>query len=151
MRDPITTEKPVLRLVKGGRDAGRSLRILLVEDHADSAEAMIVIMDRRNHRVQWVGTGAAAIALLDRAAGAALPDVIILDLMLPDMSGVQMVEALRHSQNGLPPIVVLSAKPLATIRAEARTIGAAAFLRKPFSIDDLLTTVESAAPADPIR
>jgi two-component system, OmpR family, response regulator len=140
-------ERSGLRLVKATKDRGRSLRVLLIEDHADSAEAMIAIMDRRNHRVQWAGTGAAALALLDRASPPALPDVIILDLMLPDMSGVEVIQELRRGRGAtLPPVVVLSAKPLATIRAEAQAIGASGFLRKPFSIDDLLHAVESAVP-----
>jgi two-component system, OmpR family, response regulator len=146
MNDPATVEKPGLRLVKGATYSGRSLRILLVEDHADSAEAMIAILDRRQHRVHWVGTGAAALEVLQRAGAGSRPDVVILDLMLPDMTGVEIVEQLRQDAAALPPIVVLSAKPLATIRAEAQAVGAAAYLRKPFSIDDLLATVESAAP-----
>ena len=147
MNDPATAEKPGLRLVKGAGYTGRSLRVLLVEDHADSAEAMIAILDRRRHRVQWVGTGAEAVEVLHRASSGPGPDVVILDLMLPDMTGTEIVEQLRSGPSTLPPIVVLSAKPLATIRSEAQAIGAAAYLRKPFSIDDLLATVESAAPA----
>jgi two-component system OmpR family response regulator len=106
-------------------------------------------MDRVNHRVQWVANGAAAIATLDRTAQTTMPDVIILDLMLPDMSGVEVIHELRHAHGTLPPIVVLSAKPLATIRAEAQVIGASSFLRKPFSVDDLLNAVEAAARAAP--
>ena len=144
MSDPLRFEKRPFPPTQEARK-GRSLRILLVEDHADSAEAMIAIMDRKNHRVQWVATGAAAVATLDRAAQNTLPDVIILDLMLPDMSGVEVIQELRHEHGALPPVVVLSAKPLATIRAEAQVIGASAFLRKPFSIDDLLNAVDSAS------
>jgi DNA-binding response OmpR family regulator len=122
---------------------GPELRILLVEDHADSAEAMVALMDRMSHRVQWVSTGAAALAVLDRGPASTLPDVVILDLMLPDMSGTSVVQELRTANRTLPPVIVLSAKPLATIRQEADSIGAAAYLRKPFSIDELLTVIEN--------
>jgi DNA-binding response OmpR family regulator len=151
MTQAHAAERPNLRLVEKPKEKGlgRSLRILLIEDHADSAEAMIAIMDRMSHRVQWVGTGAAALAVLDRAAQPSLPDVIVLDLMLPDMSGVDVIQELRHARGDVPPVVVLSAKPLATIRAEAQSINAAAFLRKPFSIDDLLRAVEAAAGSSP--
>jgi two-component system, OmpR family, response regulator len=145
----LNAERSGLRLIKKpAQKPRRSLRVLLIEDHADSAEAMIAIMDRRDHRVQWVGSGAAALGVLDRAP-ASVPDVIILDLMLPDMSGVEVIQELKRARGITPPVVVLSAKPLATIRAEAQAIGAAGFLRKPFSIDDLLHAVESAAGPSP--
>jgi two-component system, OmpR family, response regulator len=144
----LNAERSRLRLIKKPEPQPRSLRVLLIEDHADSAEAMIAIMDRRTHRVQWVGSGAAALGVLDRAQ-ANVPDVIILDLMLPDMSGVEVIQELKRARGSTPPVVVLSAKPLATIRAEAQAIGAAGFLRKPFSIDDLLHAVESAADPTP--
>jgi two-component system, OmpR family, response regulator TctD len=150
MTEPLKVQRAPFRLVKGQAKSGRSLRILLVEDHADSAEAIITILDRMNHRVQWVSTGAAALAVLDRASRpgqGGLPDEIILDLMLPDMSGLEMIQELRAAGTQLPPVIVLSAKPLATIRADAQAMGAAVFLRKPFSTDDLMQAVESASPA----
>jgi DNA-binding response OmpR family regulator len=135
-------EKPMA--TKGTFRAERSLQILLVEDHADSADAMIALMNYADHRVTWVSSGEAAIEAFRRPAPGASPDVMILDLMLPDMSGVGLIRALREHWP-VPPIVVLSAKPVAALEKEAQSLGAAAFLRKPFSIDGLLQAVARAA------
>jgi DNA-binding response OmpR family regulator len=127
----------------------RPLRILLVEDHIDSAEAMATVLRNEKHAVEWVSTGAAAVNLFENDIGRRL-DLILLDLMLPDMNGPELVEELRLASPFVPPIVVLSAKPLQTIRTEANALGAVAHLRKPFGVDELLKVVRRAtSPAGP--
>jgi DNA-binding response OmpR family regulator len=125
-------------------------RVLLVEDHADSAEAMIAVMKSARCQVHWVDTAAAALEAfgaptLEQSSDL---DLILLDLTLPDKSGVELIHELRRSRE-LPPIVVISAKPAHTLRDDAREIQAAGILRKPFGMDDLLKVLGSIPSAPP--
>jgi DNA-binding response OmpR family regulator len=116
-------------------------RVLLVEDHADSAEAMIAVMKGARCDVRWVETAAAALDAFVRdsdPAASSDPDLILLDLTLPDKSGVELVHELRRTYRSLPPIVVISAKPSHALKDDARAIQAAGILRKPFGMEELL-------------
>jgi DNA-binding response OmpR family regulator len=117
------------------------MQIFLIEDNADLAEAIVVVMGPR-HDVTSVTTGTEALEALDGASDEGFPDLIAVDLTLPDMSGVEAIRRLRRIRSDLPPILVVSAKPLAAIREEAEQMGAAAYLRKPFSLEELRDTVE---------
>jgi len=127
-------------------------RILLIEDHADSAEAMIAVMQGARYRVRWARTAADALVAYDRHDGPerrSRPDLILLDLTLPDKTGVQLVEELRRTKERVPPIVVISAKPSQALKEDAGSIRAAGVLRKPFGIPELLGligNVEVGAP-----
>jgi DNA-binding response OmpR family regulator len=127
------------------------MRILLVEDHADSAEAIIMLLEGAGDRVRWANTASAALVMLSQQRERTNTDVVLLDLMLPDMSGVELATELRRCYGDVPPIVALSAKPLATLRHEAELAGAVGYLRKPFSIAELFGVLgnarHSGAPA----
>jgi DNA-binding response OmpR family regulator len=127
-----------------GQTPLRGARILLVEDHVDSAEAMITVMEGARYRVRWATTAAAAIEAFGRSDGPERrdePDLILLDLTLPDKSGVELVEELRRTKPRVPPIVVISAKPVQALKDDARAIRAAGLLRKPFGIRELLSVL----------
>ena len=117
------------------------MRIFLIEDNADLAEAIVAVMGP-GHAVTSVTTGTEALEALDGASDEGFPDLIAVDLTLPVMSGVEVIRRLRRIRSDLPPILVVSAKPLAAIRKEAEEMGAAAYLRKPFSLEELRDTVE---------
>ncbi len=129
--------------------AGAGTRVLLVEDHADSAEAMIVVMKGARCEVQWAETAAAALRVFEREGIAARRDaldLILLDLTLPDKTGVELVDDMRRMQPELPPIVVISAKPSHALKDEAGAIRAAGILRKPFGMDELLNVLNQVPP-----
>jgi DNA-binding response OmpR family regulator len=65
--------------------------VLIVEDHVDTANALHRILTRRGHDVVWAVDGAAALALVQNAA----PRVVILDMGLPEMDGLEVLRALR--------------------------------------------------------
>lgn len=136
-------------LERGGR------RVLLVEDDHDSAEMISLFLDSEGYVVLWVDTGAAAIAAVTAALlhenGAFEPDLILLDLTLPDIEGSTVVQRLRTLGLGpLPPIIAASARPLNAILATAHQIGAAGIARKPFSLFDLLKTIENLLGEAPV-
>jgi len=120
-------------------------QILLVEDHRDSAEAITMILEMEGYVVRWVATAREALQALSASAAAgsqaSLPDLILLDLMLPDMSGIELVREWSATGQAIPPIIIASAKPPQAIKSAACSIGAAGIVRKPFSLDELLGCV----------
>ncbi|TMA19050.1 MAG: response regulator [Deltaproteobacteria bacterium] len=119
--------------------------VLIVEDDADTRDAIVEVLTDRNYRALEASNGADA---LDELRGAApRPCVILLDMMMPVMDGkefrnLQRVdEALREI-----PVVVLSAHADATGLAEQ--MEAAGFLRKPVDLVTLLQTVEQFCARD---
>jgi len=122
----------------------QSPKILLIEDDADLADAIAEILTMEGYRVVYASDGMAALALL---ADSELPDLILLDLMMPKMSGWEFREAqLRDYRIARIPVVVLSATG-----EPARPIDAMRILRKPVTLEALLATVKELAGARDLR
>lgn len=117
-------------------------RILLVEDEANILEAIGFILTRDGWDVQGHGKGETALAEIERVA----PDVLVLDIMLPGRSGLEILRDLRAraSMRDLP-VLLLTAKGQTKDREQAMALGANAFLTKPFSNDELIATVRDLA------
>jgi DNA-binding response OmpR family regulator len=114
-------------------------RILLVEDEANILEAITFILSRAGWDVRGHGNGETALAEVARVE----PDVIVLDVMLPGMSGFEILAALRDAAaTRTVPVVMLTAKGQTKDREQALALGANAFLTKPFSNTELLETLE---------
>jgi DNA-binding response OmpR family regulator len=113
-------------------------RILLIEDEGNILEAIGFILSRAGWEVQGHGNGATALDAVARNR----PDMIVLDVMLPGRSGLEILRALRDSpETAALPVVMLTAKGQAKDRETALELGADAYLTKPFSNADLLATV----------
>lgn len=114
------------------RDEGSSgARILIVEDDPPTRRSLVRDLAARGHRVEAVADGRAA---LERWA-ARRPDVILLDLGLPDMDGTGVVRQVRRE--AATPIVVLSARQDERVKIEALELGADDYVTKPFSVGEL--------------
>ena len=119
-------------------------RILLIEDEGNIREAIGFILSRAGWEVQGHGNGATAIEAVTRTK----PDIIILDIMLPGLSGFEILRALREDADlALLPVLMLTAKGQARDQEAAFEIGANPYLTKPFSNADLLATVARLAQA----
>jgi two-component system KDP operon response regulator KdpE len=112
--------------------------ILVIDDEQQILRAMRTILDQHNYRVITASTGADGLAL----ATASAPDVIILDLGLPDMDGVEVCAQLRTWTQ--TPIIILSVRDNDTDKASALDQGADDYLTKPFSVVELLARVRVA-------
>jgi len=126
----------------------RRIHILIIEDHVDTAEMLTVILGSEGYEVSQAHSAAEALDVFRDAAPEqpeSGPDLLLLDLMLPDMDGSRIVQALGRMLHRVPTVVVMSAKPLEAVKAEARAIGAAGLVRKPFEIETLLDTLRAAA------
>ena len=113
-------------------------RVLLIEDEANIAEAIRFILSRDGWQVQVLASGQGA---LD-AVASVQPDLVILDLMLPDMSGLEILVALRAqvSTTNLP-VLMLTAKGQGRDREAAIHAGVSAFMTKPFANADIRAMV----------
>lgn len=112
--------------------------ILVVEDDAAVRSLMKMTLETRDYRYQLACNGAEA--LLEVSAHQ--PDVMLLDLGLPDMEGVDIIRKVREWTN--LPIIVISARTEDTDKVEALDAGADDYLTKPFSVDELLARLRVA-------
>jgi two-component system KDP operon response regulator KdpE len=113
-------------------------RILVVDDEPQLLRGLRVNLEARGYDVDVTADGAAA---LDTAA-ARPPDVVILDLGLPDMDGIDVIRGLRTW--GSMPIVVLSAREQEPDKVAALDAGADDYVTKPFGMGELLARIRAA-------
>ena len=114
-------------------------RVLVVDDDRQLLRALQITLTARGYAVVPAATGADALA----AASAKPPDVVILDLGLPDLDGVAVVEGLRGWSTA--PIIVLSARHEERAKVRALDAGADDYVTKPFGMAELLARVRAAA------
>ncbi|WP_327657424.1 response regulator [Streptomyces sp. NBC_00483] len=113
-------------------------RILVVEDDPQLVRALVINLQARKFGVDAAPDGATAL----RVAAARRPDVVVLDLGLPDMDGVDVIKGLRAWTR--VPIMVLSARRASEEKVAALDAGADDYVTKPFSMDELLARLRAA-------
>jgi two-component system KDP operon response regulator KdpE len=113
--------------------------VLVVDDEPQLLRALRVNLTARSYAVVTASTGRQA---LDAAAHHH-PDLVLLDLGLPDMDGVEVVRGLRGWTN--VPIVILSGRSQSAAKVQALDAGADDYITKPFSVDELLARVRAVA------
>ena len=113
--------------------------ILVVEDEGHLAAGIKYNLDAEGYRVTTIGDGPSALAFITDNPQSV--DLVILDLMLPGMSGYAVCESLRADDQHMP-ILILSARTLAEDRARGFDVGADQYLTKPFDLDELLSRVK---------
>ena len=122
-------------------------RVLVVDDDRALARALAINLRARGYDVELATTGADAL----KAAAAAPPDVVILDLGLPDLDGLEVLAGLRGWTS--TPVLVLSARQDQAQKVAALDAGADDYVTKPFGMDELLARLRAAlrrgAPEQP--
>ncbi|MDT4908394.1 MAG: two-component system, OmpR family, operon response regulator KdpE, partial [Pseudonocardiales bacterium] len=113
-------------------------RVLIVEDERPLRRALAMNLTARGYDVSEADTGTAALS----AAAGSEHDVILLDLGLPDLSGMDVIRAVRAYAS--TPIIVLSARTGSSDKVAALDLGADDYVTKPFSIDELLARLRAA-------
>jgi len=114
--------------------------ILVVEDEKHLGVGIKYNLEAENYRVTLVEDGATALKLIASAADSI--DLIVLDLMLPGMSGYAVCETIRDS--GLTtPVLMLSARTLPEDRTRGFDVGANQYMSKPFELDELLSRIKN--------
>ncbi|HEU4324101.1 MAG TPA: response regulator transcription factor [Roseiflexaceae bacterium] len=112
--------------------------IMIVDDEPALCDVLAVALREEGHEVQTFANGETALQQVTRQA--TLPGLIILDLMLPGMSGGEVFQALRHDSL-LERIPILVVTALAAGKAVVQTQGAVPILQKPFTLDTFLARV----------
>jgi CheY-like chemotaxis protein len=118
----------------------RRATIIVVEDDVEAARILANALEFARYRVHIAATGGAACALLSRIR----PDLIILDLMLPDMDGLALTTTLKAITD--TPIIICSARHGQVDRVLGLRLGAADFIAKPFDLDDFQARIELVMP-----
>jgi CheY-like chemotaxis protein len=117
----------------------KSAHILVVEDDRDIRESVVEVLEDEGHVVTSAGDGREALELLQRASP--LPDLILLDLMMPVMSGYEFREE-QLKLPGLAAIPVLVVTADVNARAKVESLNVAGFVQKPIKIQPLLDLVD---------
>lgn len=117
-------------------------RILVVDDIPDNSFLLKILLEEEGYQVEVADSGHAALAKIE----AQPPDLVLLDVMMPDMSGFEVTRQIRQNRQ-LPfiPILLITAhdQPKAS---EGFEVGADGFLRKPIESEELLDRVHSILP-----
>lgn len=115
-------------------------RILLIEDEDLIRDMIVVALEEEGYEITTTGDGRTALNLLqssDLTRTKLTPDLIILDLMLPEINGLDICRLLRY-QGDITPILIVSAKGSETDRVLGLEVGADDYLTKPFSMRELV-------------
>lgn len=114
--------------------------VLVVEDEQHLAIGIKFNLEAEGFRVSVAGDGPTALRIIEQ--GPEPVDLVILDLMLPGMSGYTVCETLREAGHMLP-VLILSARTLAEDRTRGFDVGADQYLQKPFDLDELIARVRN--------
>jgi two-component system, OmpR family, KDP operon response regulator KdpE len=114
-------------------------RVLVVDDEPQILRALRINLKVREYEVRVATTGAEALQVASQHP----PDLVILDLGLPDLDGVEVIQGLRGWTNA--PIIVLSGRADSTDKVEALDAGADDYITKPFGVEELLARMRAAA------
>lgn len=115
------------------------VRILLIEDEELIKDMIMVALEEEGYEVQTTDNGRNALTLIQNKGlsdSEFVPDLIILDLMLPEVNGLDICRLLRY-QGNITPILIISAKGSETDRVLGLEVGADDYLTKPFSMREL--------------
>ena len=124
-----------------GAAAGRQ-RVLVVDDDKAVRESLRRSLEFNGYDVAVAADGAEALAGLSAAGGAAAPDVVVMDVMMPRLDGIETTRALRAAGNDIP-ILVLTARDAVGDRVEGLDAGADDYLTKPFALQELLARLRA--------
>lgn len=114
------------------------ITILIVEDEKNIADFMETVLESRNYKVIKVHQGKEALHVIPSY----LPDVILLDLGLPDIDGLQILKQVREWSE--IPVIIISARTQENEKVQALDLGADDYITKPFGTDELLARIRTA-------
>ena len=123
---------------RGSQRGARMTRVLVVDDEPQILRALRINLRVRDYDVHVAATGAEALEV----AGRYPPDLVILDLGLPDLDGVEVIQGLRGWTKA--PIIVLSGRADSVDKVEALDAGADDYVTKPFGVEELLARMRAA-------
>ena len=118
--------------------------ILLVDDDAEIIDSMRTVLEGRGYRVLIARDGNAGLTVAERE----VPDLIILDMMMPKKSGFLVLEKLKGRPGGMIPTIMITANEGSRHRAYAEFLGVKDYIRKPFALEKLVRSVDKVLGGD---
>jgi DNA-binding response OmpR family regulator len=112
-------------------------KILVIDDEQSMRHLIARVLRRAGHTVDAAANGRSGLALFHERR----PALVITDIIMPDTEGIETIRALQRDDPAVPILAISGSNPL--YLGFATQFGAAAALRKPFSVDELLTTVSA--------
>lgn len=112
-------------------------KVLLIEDEEGLGEPLLYQLDRSGYTSEWVRDGREGLERFERMA----PDLVLLDLMLPSLSGEEVCTEIRRRSN--VPIIMLTAKDAEVDKIVGLELGADDYVTKPFSTRELLSRIKA--------
>jgi two-component system, OmpR family, response regulator len=134
---PMTT-KPAARPAPLTRPDGSPVRVLVVDDEPALSELLSMALRYEGWDVRTAGDGLAAV----RAARDFRPDAVVLDMMLPDLDGLEVLRRLR-ADGGDVPVLFLTAKDAVEDRVAGLTAGGDDYVTKPFSLEEVVARLRA--------
>jgi CheY-like chemotaxis protein len=115
--------------------------VLVIEDEPDIADNLCDLMEALGYQALQAHDGAMGI----EAARSHRPDLILCDMRMPKMTGHDVLRALRSDDDWARdvPVALLTASTEPRLKEKSEALGASAFIRKPFDVDDLIATVNA--------
>jgi two-component system OmpR family response regulator len=122
-------------------DANRKPRVLVVDDEEHITELVAMGLSFNDFDVERVGTGRGALAAVERQR----PDLIVLDVMLPDLDGLEVARRLRQAEGAgtRVPLIFLTARDTTQDKVEGLRLGSDDYVTKPFSVEELIERVKA--------
>src|SRR5262245_51914813 len=118
--------------------------VLIVEDNAVESTGMAVLLKRAGHEIKVVRDGGRALEFLAEQT----PDLVLLDMLLPDMDGCKFMARLRETSWKQVPVIITTSLNIASVEW-ARSLGARDFVRKPVDFVELIRKIRQyTTPAD---
>ena len=119
----------------------KSLKVLAIDDESVICDACQLVLSEKGHTVDRCTTGKAGLL----AIGQGTYDVILLDMKLPDIDGMEILEIIR-AEKPAEYVIVMTGYSTMSNAVQAMKLGAADYLSKPFTDDELIEAVEKACP-----
>jgi DNA-binding response OmpR family regulator len=121
-------------------EMGEKERILIVDDNESARRSLKLIFKKKGYEVETAGTGREAI---EKAQGGSF-DLVILDIMLPDIGGIEICQQLRSKPATIHlPIIMLSGRSLVPDKIRGLQAGANEYVTKPVDLDEMVARVEA--------
>ncbi len=119
--------------------AEECVRVLLVDDEVELLDSLKRVLSRRNMEVHWADRGEEALTILERMR----VDVVVLDVKMPGMDGLEVLDHIRNSHSNLP-VILLTGHPTVENALAGMKKGAFEYLMKPPDIDSLVRSIRKA-------
>jgi signal transduction histidine kinase/CheY-like chemotaxis protein/ligand-binding sensor domain-containing protein len=145
----VTEENPAVVTIHSLRESRARLRILLVEDNRVNQVVAIQFLEKRGHEVIVAGNGRLALEALEKQT----PDLVLMDVQMPEMDGLQATAAIRRSElkSGKHiPIIAMTAHAMTGDKEKCLEAGMDGYVSKPLRVQQLFSTIEQVL-SNPVR